>query len=205
MEHLLNAYNEMDEHKKAYISTNEQMHSVTFIIQHEPIKMVGVNGVQASDLLEFTRNLFESLNSAFPCEENLATINSLNDAMAAQEARTARREAAGIEGTNQEQETEQEIEGITKARKRPIEVRMISFENFVTYGKNQKGVNIVGGMPWSFNFMGYPVTHERDDLYLIPTPEGVMRFTPDDVLMIGVKGEIYPYKKDIFNSTYDLV
>jgi hypothetical protein len=29
--------------------------------------------------------------------------------------------------------------------------------------------------------------------------------TREDMLIIGVKGEIYPCKKDIFEATYDLV
>lgn len=31
-----------------------------------------------------------------------------------------------------------------------------------------------------------------------------MLFTPEDVLITGVKGEIYPCKIDIFNSTYEV-
>jgi hypothetical protein len=29
--------------------------------------------------------------------------------------------------------------------------------------------------------------------------------TPNDMLITGVKGEIYPCKKDIFEATYELV
>lgn len=30
-----------------------------------------------------------------------------------------------------------------------------------------------------------------------------MRFTREDMLITGIKGEIYPCKKDIFHATYE--
>jgi hypothetical protein len=65
--------------------------------------------------------------------------------------------------------------------------RAISFSDFVEYGRNN-GANIVNGMPWSFEFEGYPVTHENDSCYLI----GNQKFTPD-VFMV-----VTPKKKLIF-------
>lgn len=75
----------------------------------------------------------------------------------------------------------------------------ITFEKFVEYGKNNGG-NIVNGMPWSFNYNGHPVTHENDECYLIPTSNGVHRFTPQDVLIVGVNGEVYPCRVDGLND-----
>lgn len=40
---------------------------------------------------------------------------------------------------------------------------------------------------------------------MIPTLEGQYEFTPNDMLITGVKGEIYPCKKDIFEATYEPV
>ena len=40
---------------------------------------------------------------------------------------------------------------------------------------------------------------------LIPTLEGVMRCDPGDWIIMGVKGELYPCKPDIFAATYDAV
>lgn len=40
---------------------------------------------------------------------------------------------------------------------------------------------------------------------MIPTLEGVMTAQPDDWIIKGVKGEIYPCKPDIFKQTYDEV
>jgi len=89
-----------------------------------------------------------------------------------------------------------------KYRKKPVVVEAITFDEFVEYGKNNGG-NIVDGTPWSFEYNGHPVTHENDELYLIPTLEGVHNFTPQDMLITGVNGEIYPCKKDIFEKTYE--
>lgn len=91
-----------------------------------------------------------------------------------------------------------------KYRKKPVVIEAITFEEFVEYGKNNGG-NIVNGMPWSFNYNGHPITHENDERYLIPTIEGHLNFTPQDMLITGVNGEIYPCKKDIFEKTYEAV
>ena len=89
-------------------------------------------------------------------------------------------------------------------RKKPVIIEAITFEEFIEYGKTYGG-NIVDGMPWSFEYKGWPVTHENDECYMIPTLEGNYEFTPNDMLITGVKGEIYPCKKDIFEATYEPV
>lgn len=89
-----------------------------------------------------------------------------------------------------------------KFRKKPVVIEAITFAEFVEYGK-QNGANIENGMPWSFEYKGHPVTHENDECYLIPTLEGFHNFTPKDMLITGVQGEIYPCKLDIFEQTYE--
>lgn len=89
-------------------------------------------------------------------------------------------------------------------RKKPVVVEAITFEEFVTYGR-EHAASLVNGMPWSFTYKGHPVTHENDACYLIPTLEGTHNFTPADMLITGVKGEIYPCKRDIFEATYEAV
>jgi hypothetical protein len=84
-------------------------------------------------------------------------------------------------------------------RKKPVVIEAITFDELVEHGK-ASGANIVNGMPWSFHYKGHPITHETDDRYLIPTLEGVHNFTPQDMLITGVKGEIYPCKID---ETYE--
>jgi hypothetical protein len=93
---------------------------------------------------------------------------------------------------------------MAKFRKKPIVIEAITFDELVEYGKTN-GANVVNGMPWSFEYNGHPVTHENDDCYLIPTLEGTMRFERGDMLITGIKGEIYPCKLDIFEKTYEPV
>jgi len=73
---------------------------VKFTIQSDPIGEVGVNGVQALDMLEYVKFLFESLNEAFPCRENALTITKIEEAIHWQEARTKDRLRRGVEGKN---------------------------------------------------------------------------------------------------------
>lgn len=92
---------------------------------------------------------------------------------------------------------------MAKAIKKPVEIEFITFEDFVEYGK-QNSTNIAeNGMPWSFDYKGHPISHENDEAYVIPTLEGTLLFTPKEVLITGVKGEIYPCRIDIFEATYD--
>lgn len=91
-----------------------------------------------------------------------------------------------------------------KYRKKPIVIEAITFDEFVQFGRDS-GSTIVKGMPWHFQYKGFGISHENDTCYLIPTAEGTMNFTPADMLITGVKGEIYPCKKDIFEATYEAV
>ena len=45
----------------------------------------------------------------------------------------------------------------------------------------------------------------HDNSLSIKTLEGVMSAQPGDMIIMGVKGEIYPCKKDIFEATYEPV
>lgn len=99
---------------------------------------------------------------------------------------------------------------MTQFRKKPVVITAITFDQLVAHGIERckaegRESNIVNGMPWSFSYAGHPITHENDDCYLIPTLEGTMKMGRDDMLITGVKGEIYPCKRDIFEATYDEV
>ncbi len=73
---------------------------VKFTIQSDPISEVGVNGCQATDMLEYVKCLFQSLNDAFPCRENALTITKIEEAIHWQEARTKDRQRRQVEGQN---------------------------------------------------------------------------------------------------------
>lgn len=57
-------------------------------------------------------------------------------------------------------------------------------------GNNQAGVQTIIGR------------HHPDCIEIV-TLEGVMRADPDDYIICGVKGELYPCKPDIFEATYE--
>lgn len=88
--------------------------------------------------------------------------------------------------------------------KKPVVVEAITFQEFVEYGKAHSTC-IIDGVPQHFEYEGHPITCEREDCFLIPTLEGLMNFTPTDMLITGVNGEIYPCKIEIFEKTYDPV
>ncbi len=90
-----------------------------------------------------------------------------------------------------------------KFRKKPVVIEAITFDELVAHGIANCGPHRHNGMPWSFNYEGQPITHENDDCYLIPTIEGTMKFNRGEMLITGVKGEIYPCRMDIFEATYD--
>lgn len=49
------------------------------------------------------------------------------------------------------------------------------------------------------------ITAITDNDFIIKTLEGNMKATKEDYLIIGVQGEMYPCKIDIFNKTYERV
>jgi hypothetical protein len=91
-----------------------------------------------------------------------------------------------------------------KFRKKPVVIEAITFDELVAHGLTNCAT-VVNGMPWSFDYAGHPITHENDDCCLIPTLEGTMKFNRGEMLITGVKGEIYPCKSDIFAATYEPV
>jgi hypothetical protein len=82
------------------IQNAEDAPVVSFTIQSDPISEVGVNGVQALDILKYSKCLFESLNEAFPCRENALTITKIEEAIHWQDARTKDRQRRSVEGQN---------------------------------------------------------------------------------------------------------
>ena len=92
---------------------------------------------------------------------------------------------------------------MAKYRKKPVIIEAITFEELIEYGKAHADI-FIERFPWSFEYNGHPIMYENDQCYIIPTLEGEMNFTPEDMLITGVNGEIYPCKIDIFEKTYEL-
>lgn len=73
---------------------------VSFEIQSDPVRDVGVNGVQCEDIIKYSLCLLKSLNKSFPCRENALSITKLEEALHWQEARTKDRVKRSVEGEN---------------------------------------------------------------------------------------------------------
>lgn len=89
---------------------------------------------------------------------------------------------------------------MAKYKKKPVVIEAITFYEFVDFAKET-----TNPPHWHIPYNGFNITHENDERYLIPTLEGIMDFTPNDMLITGVKGEVYACKKDIFDLTYEEV
>jgi hypothetical protein len=92
-----------------------------------------------------------------------------------------------------------------KYRNKPVEVEAYTFQEIIKEGV-ASGANMVNGMPWSFAFKGYPVTHERDDLYMIQLggAASLRYLTPNSMLVIGPEGA-YTIGQKIFEASYECV
>jgi hypothetical protein len=58
----------------------------------------GVNGITSEALLAILIDRTQFLNSQFPCDENVRAASAMKEALAQFEARTAARQARGVEG-----------------------------------------------------------------------------------------------------------
>lgn len=113
MKHLTSAYKNMSPEQQRFIKITDASDvtplQINFLIQDKPVgycekeggKPYGVVGLQATDLLEYVRNLFISLDEAFPCSENNSTIRLIYNALTSQRYRTDDRESRGVEGKNE--------------------------------------------------------------------------------------------------------
>lgn len=89
---------------------------------------------------------------------------------------------------------------MSKFRMKPMVVEATTFDELIQYGLT-KTDNIYNNMPWSFDYMGIPVTHETDDCYIIGDGN---RFTRNHLLVM--KGdEVSIVEKDAFDLISDSV
>ena len=82
---------------------------------------------------------------------------------------------------------------MAKFKMKPMIVEAITFDELIQYGLTQTE-NVYNNMPWSFEYMGVPITHETDDCYIIG---GTERFTKNHLLVIKYN-EISVVEKDAF-------
>lgn len=91
---------------------------------------------------------------------------------------------------------------MAKYVKKPVEVEVITFEEFIRIGAENADY-VVNGMPVKFTYNDYVIRQYNRNSYIIPTLEGGFLITKDDMLITGVNGEIYQCKKEIFEKTYE--
>jgi hypothetical protein len=91
-----------------------------------------------------------------------------------------------------------------KYRKKPVIIEAIQYagngNNYPINGKR-------GTTDWLMEafFKGILTPTNGSDPLYINTLEGKMLVSPDDWIIKGVKGELYPCKPDIFEATYEKV
>lgn len=88
-------------------------------------------------------------------------------------------------------------------------VEALTFDELVTHGLKECDPNSIHmGMPWHFKLGEHSISHENDSCYIIPTPhlyeinQATSHFTPNEILLIGVVGELTPISKEYFEENY---
>ena len=86
-----------------------------------------------------------------------------------------------------------------KYRKKPVVIEAIEFGGSSTHAECIKSWMETG-------IYSTPIIVTCDlTIIEIPTLEGIMIAQPGDFIIRGIKGEFYPCKPDVFNSTYEKV
>ena len=91
---------------------------------------------------------------------------------------------------------------MAKYKKIPVTVEAYTFDEMEDLEEKYGAVTCNESMLSSFEINGRKIEQINTDTYRIQTLEGYHNMTRDDMLIIGVKGEAYPCKKDIFEMTY---
>jgi hypothetical protein len=90
-----------------------------------------------------------------------------------------------------------------KARKKPVEIEFLTFDEAV------KQRTYYNGLSWQnqerANGTYIQKYHLENDYIVINTLNGPVKMTDKDYLIIGVQDELYPCDIDIFNETYDIL
>jgi len=90
-----------------------------------------------------------------------------------------------------------------KYRNKPVEVEAFTFEDVLAEGRKNSTYS-VNGVPWSFAFKGYPVTHERDDCYLIRMGKKTSVLDENQILVLSL-GDAFVCSKEDFAEAYERI
>ena len=94
--------------------------------------------------------------------------------------------------------------------KKPVEIEAVQLRRIPLEGPEGEALDMFSEAPpgWLLDSLGTTLRPSIVNGYLvieIDTLEGTMRAEPEDWIIRGVKGEIYPCKPDIFEITYERV
>jgi len=82
--------------------------------------------------------------------------------------------------------------------------KAITFDELVAHGKAQPDANIVDGLPWSFRYEGWPVTHETDDCYIVTQAEGFTApFERGAMLLFDKQSGLVPVTMEEFHEHFE--
>lgn len=88
-----------------------------------------------------------------------------------------------------------------KFRKKPVVVDVWSVRELWNQAKDS-WVNLPKPIAAAYEVGGILFTDKGME---IKTLEGWMKANPDDMIICGIKGELYPCKPDVFEKTYEPV
>ncbi len=87
-----------------------------------------------------------------------------------------------------------------KYRKKPIVIEAVQYGEEGDFASDG-----VPGWIWEAFESGTLAATNGTDPLLIKTLEGTLTVAPEDWIIQGIQGELYPCKPDIFEATYELV
>lgn len=90
---------------------------------------------------------------------------------------------------------------MAKFRKKPVEIEAFQWMGDMNDAMGVPWIEAAAGETLTFNFI---IDDPRGQVE-IETLEGVMVASPEDWIIKGIKGELYPCKPDIFEATYEPV
>jgi len=89
---------------------------------------------------------------------------------------------------------------MVKFRKKPVVIDAIKASVIIEHAKNS---DCASQEPWIIKAIDENILSIGTSEIFIKTDEGLMRANYDDMIIRGIKGELYPCKPDVFEKTYE--
>lgn len=89
-----------------------------------------------------------------------------------------------------------------KFRKKPVIIDAVKVSEVIEHAKNS---DCVSQEPWIREAIDKQIISIGTSEVFVKTDEGLMRGDYDDMIIRGVKGELYPCKPDVFEKTYESI